>query len=90
MTDGFKKTIGLLMFHNIPFEYNNSEYGDFLLGGHFVNRDWKWEIDDAPSNKHGIALQPTYFTHDMDCSISVNEAIKKIIEIENKALTDKT
>lgn len=90
MTDGFKKTIGLLMFHNIPFEYNNSEYGDFLLGGHFVNHDWKWEIDDAPSNKHGIVFQPTYFTYDIDLSISVNEAIKKIIEIENKALTDKT
>lgn len=95
MTDGFKKAIGLLMFHNIPFEYNNSVYGEFLLGGHFVNHDrkwenWTWEIDDAPSNKHGIAFQPTYFTHDMDHSISVNEAIKKIIEIENKALTDKT
>lgn len=42
MTDGFKKAIGLLMFHNIPFEYNNSVYGEFLLGGHFVNHDRKW------------------------------------------------
>ena len=37
MTDSFKKAIGLLMFHNIPFEYHNCEYGEFLLGGCFVN-----------------------------------------------------
>ena len=40
MTDGFKKAIGLLMFHNIPFEYHNCEYGEFLLCGYNVNHDW--------------------------------------------------
>lgn len=82
MTDGFKKAIGLLMFHNIPFEYGNCKYGEYLIGGHFTENDWTWEIDDAPSDKYGIALQPTYFTRQMDHSISVPEAIKKVMEIE--------
>lgn len=89
MTDGFKQAIGLLMFHRIPFEYGSCVYGEYLLGGHFTENKWNWEIDNAPSNKYGIALQPTYFTCDMDNSIAVPEAIKKVMEIEQKVLTDK-
>lgn len=36
MTDGFKKAIGLLMFYNIPFEYGNCQFGEYLIGGHFT------------------------------------------------------
>lgn len=89
MTDGFKQAIGLLMFHRIPFEYGSCVYGEYLLGGHFVENKWNWEIDDAPACKSGIAFQPTYFTADMNNSITVPEAIKKVMEIEQKVLTDK-
>lgn len=81
MTDGFKKAIGLLIFYNIPFEYGNCQFGEYLIGGHFTDDEWTWEIDDADT-KSGIALQPTYFTKQMDYNISVSEAIKKIMEIE--------
>lgn len=81
MTDGFKKAIGLLMFHNIPFEYGNCMYGEYLIGGYDGKESWHWEIDDADT-KSGIALQPTYFTKQIDYNISVPEAIKKVMEIE--------
>lgn len=82
MTDGFKKAIGLLMFHNIPFEYGNCIYGEYLIGGHFTEDSWTWEIDDAITEESGIAFQPTYFTTQVSLNISVPEAIKKVMEIE--------
>lgn len=89
MTEGFKQAIGLLVFHNIPFEYGSCIFGEYLLGGHYEENKWHWEIDDVPSRKSGIAFQPTYFTTEMNNFISVPEAIKKVMEIEQKVLTDK-
>lgn len=87
MTNGFKQAIGLLMFHNIPFEYGNCVYGEYLLGGQFAEDDWKWEIDSARTES-GITFQPRYYSTKVNYEISVPDTIKEIIEIENKALTD--
>lgn len=85
MTDGFKQMIGLLMFHRIPFEYRTCVYGQYLIGGHYDLNDAsliKWEVDNFPDGKTGIAFQPTALKCELDVTIAPEMAIRTIMSIE--------
>lgn len=86
MTDGFKQIIGLLMFHNIPFEYGDCVYGRYVIGGHYdVDNPSavKWEVDEYPAGQYGIAYQPTTLGRELTAKMSVMDTINSIMVIES-------